>query len=93
MPHPNHEGTYLAYYKPASSLLDEYGYGSERIYESLIGANPETVKSIWNAAYGDAIRHYLEVNHRIPRECHEGIDMGSTSPDEGGGGTTTFRCK
>lgn len=93
MPHPNHEGVYLAIYKPADRLLDEYGNGSEKMYKSLRGASPETVKQIWNAAYGYAIQKYLEVNHRIPQECHEGIYIDSSSPDEGGGGATSFRCK
>ncbi len=98
-PHPNHDGIYLVYYWPADKLLDEYGTGSADMYQAIKdakgskGYDASKVKVIWNEVYEEAVRNYLESTNRIPTACGNGIILVSSSPNEGGGGSTAFRCK
>lgn len=98
-PHPNHAGIYLVHYWPADRLLDEYGTGSEDMYQKLkkLDSTNEDygskVMAIWNEAYGEAVRNYLVSTNRTPSECGNGIILVGSSPNEGDGGATEFRCK
>jgi hypothetical protein len=93
MEHPNREAIYLAYYRPWTKMLHKYGVGVDAVREEIKAANYESVDEIWDKAFEEAVVRYLEANHLIPKECKSGIMVVSSGQDEGGGGTTAFRCK
>ena len=74
-------------------MINEYGPGVENVRSKLNPPKYERVTEIWNEAFEQAVTKYLKDNNLVPEECTAGIIVVSSGQDEGGGGTTEFRCK
>jgi hypothetical protein len=91
--HPNRPGVYLIYYKP-KQMIDEFGPGWGKTLAAVRQAKSnEEINAIWEDALAVAVPKYMAEKDLIPGECVNGIAVISSSFDEGGGGTTSFRCR
>lgn len=92
-PHPNHDGVYLVYYR-YEEMIDRYGPGWNNTLRIVRSAKSNTeIYNIWDHALTLAVPRYLEERGLIPSKCTTGIIVIRNSMNEGGGGTTAFRCK
>ncbi len=90
-PHPNYDGVYIVRYM-RHQVINTYGPGVESVREA-IRKNPDNWRALWDEAAAVSATRYMEDNGLIPSECQNGIEVISSGAYEGGGGSTSFRCK
>ena len=91
---PSASGEYLLSYHPWSKMLDEYGRGTKNVRTEVRKAGSRAeIETIWQSAFADAARHYIEANSLIPTACQNGIAIRQSGQTEGGNGFTRFRCR
>lgn len=92
-PHSSQVGVYLVYYR-YMEMINEYGPGLENVRKSVrLQPDVERQLAVWDDVLEVAVPKYLEAKNLIPNACGYGVEIMRSQGDEGGGGTSTFRCK
>ena len=92
-PHSSEPNTYFVYYK-YFEVLEQYGPGIAAVRaEAAAAENASSRDAIWENVMNVAVKKYLVENSLIPQRCSGNIEMLESQADEGGNGTSKFRCK